>query len=307
MKSIYYSEYIAIVDTGLQWRFSEPSSDDREKVDGKVNTWKNYGHKVFEIKLTRHPSASMIITVNDCYGNDVINVKDGERQKRSASYLAVQTKTVFPAKERHFPGTKQFSSLFQTLLNKIHLQAFLKSHFALKCKQLSIRFTYHEKNNCQDISSSLLKSSVKKFCCFHLEDDTVMLFLYSGIREFDQTTPVLIDSEDADVVVMWTYTASIVNGELAIRRKRNNFRAKELCSKEMSKIFLPLHVVTGFHVKSSFFGIGKRTTVWKRVHKSKEAQILLANLSHENLNKYVIKYIYNDKVSTPLTEMSAQK
>ena len=62
----------------------------------------NYGHKIFEIKLTRHPSASMIITVNDCYGNDVINVKDGERQKRSAAYLAVQTKNVFPAKKDIF-------------------------------------------------------------------------------------------------------------------------------------------------------------------------------------------------------------
>ena len=35
--------------------------------------------------------------------------------------------------------------------------------------------------------------------------------------------------------------------------------------------------------------------------------MLLTNLSHENLNKFVIKYIVNDKVSTALTEMRAQK
>ena len=35
--------------------------------------------------------------------------------------------------------------------------------------------------------------------------------------------------------------------------------------------------------------------------------MLLTNLSHENLNKFVIKYIYNDKVSTTLTEMTGQK
>ena len=45
LKGIYYSKYIAIVDTGLQWSFSEPSSDDREKVDGKVYTWKIMGTK----------------------------------------------------------------------------------------------------------------------------------------------------------------------------------------------------------------------------------------------------------------------
>ena len=35
--------------------------------------------------------------------------------------------------------------------------------------------------------------------------------------------------------------------------------------------------------------------------------MLLKNLSHENLDKSVIKYIYNDKVSTTLTGMRAQK
>ena len=200
LKSVYYSKCIAIVDTRLLWRLPAPSSADREKCDGTVYTWKDYGDNVFEIMLTRHPSASIIIAVNDYFGNDVINVKDGERQKRSATFVGGQTKNVFPAKERHFPGIKEFNSFFQNPLNKIRLQAFLKSHFALKCKQLNIRFIYHERNNCQDISSSLLKSSVEKFCCFHLEADTAMLFLYSRIREYDQTTPVLIDSEDTDVV-----------------------------------------------------------------------------------------------------------
>ena len=51
-----------------------------------------------------------------------------------------------------------------------------------------------------------------------------MLFLYSRIKGFDQTTPVLIDSEDTDVVVMHAYAASIINGKLAIRHKRNNFK-----------------------------------------------------------------------------------
>ena len=97
---------------GLLWRLPPSSSADREKGDRAIYTWKDYGDKVFEIILTRHPSASMIIAVNDYYGNDVINVKDKERQKRSAAYVGGQTENVLPAKERHFPGIKEFNSFF---------------------------------------------------------------------------------------------------------------------------------------------------------------------------------------------------
>ena len=111
--------------------------------------------------------------------------------------LSVVKQKMYSCKRNTFSKYKRIQQFFfQNLLNKIRLQAFLKSHFALKCKQLNARFIYHERNNCQDISFSLLKRSVEKFCCFHLEADIVMLFLCSRIREFDQSTPVLIGSED---------------------------------------------------------------------------------------------------------------
>ena len=114
-----------------------------------------------------------------------------------------QTKNVLPAKERYFPGIKEFNSFFQNPLNKISLQAFLKSHFVLRRKQINKRFIYHEKNNCQDIFSNLLKSSVANYCCLHLKADTTMLFLYSRIKGYYQTTPVLIDLEkDTDAAVI---------------------------------------------------------------------------------------------------------
>ena len=133
LKSVFYSKYIATVDIGLLWRLSAPSLADREKGDGQSTHGKTM-RKVSEIILTRHPSVSMIIAVNDYYGNDVINIKVDECQKRSAAYVGGQTKNVFPAKERHFPHIKEFKSFFLNPLNKISLQAFLKSHFTLKCK-----------------------------------------------------------------------------------------------------------------------------------------------------------------------------
>lgn len=56
--------------------------------------------------LSKDPSASMIIAVSGYYGNEVINVKDGHRQKYSTAYVGGQTENVFPEKERYFPGMK---------------------------------------------------------------------------------------------------------------------------------------------------------------------------------------------------------
>ena len=93
LKSVYCSKYIAIVDMGLLWRLSAPSSAGREKGDETVYIWKDYGDKFFQIIFTtKHPSISMIIALNDYYGSDVINVKDGDRQKCPAPYIGGQTK-----------------------------------------------------------------------------------------------------------------------------------------------------------------------------------------------------------------------
>ena len=84
------------------------------------------------------------------------------------------------------------------------------------------------------------------------------------------------------------------------------FNAKDLSSKEMSEIILPIHVMTGCDVTSSFFGVCKRS-VWKWVQKSAESQKFLTELLSHNLNEFVTKYIYNGKESNTLTEMTAQK
>ena len=253
LKSADYCKYIAILDMGLLWRLSAPSTADREKDDVTVYTWKDYEIKVFETILRRHPSASMIIAVNGCYKNDAVNIKGREPQKCSAAYVGGQTKNVFPAKERHFPGIKEFNGFFENPLNKICLQAFLKSHFVLRRKEINKGFIYPEKNNCQDILSSLLKSSAEKFCCLYLETDTAMLFLYSRTKGYYQTTPVLIDSEDTDVVVISAYATSImVNLQSDV-----SFNAKDLCSKKICKTIVPLHVMTGCNVTSSFLVLAK--------------------------------------------------
>ena len=53
---------------------------------------------------------------------------------------------------------------------------------------------------------------------------------------------------------------------------------------------------------SSFFGVGKRSV---QTSPEKYRSLYIFETTLENLNKLVIKHIYNEKVSTTLTEMRA--
>ena len=86
-----------------------------------------------------------------------------------------------------------------------------------------------------------------------------MLFIYSRIRVLGDTSAVLIDAEDADVVVLAAYASSVIDGQLAVKRKKEIIDCKTLCSREMAKIVAPLHGATGCVAVSSFLGIGKKT------------------------------------------------
>ena len=106
-------------------------------------TWNDYADKVFNLIHSRHLNATTIIGVNDYYGSDIINTKDGEHQKRS--------------KDRNFPG-KQKIDFFRNPHNKIHLQNILKIHFTSRYKDMHKRSIYHEKDNCVDIFLLCYKS-----------------------------------------------------------------------------------------------------------------------------------------------------
>ena len=103
-----------------------------------------------------------------------------------------------------------------------------------------------------------------------------------------QTTPVSIDLEnDTDAVVITAYATSIFNGELAIWRK---LQCKGPLPKIMSKITVPLNVTTLCDLTSRFSGFDKKA-VSKRVQDCTETRMFLTQLSHDSLDKFVIKHI----------------
>ena len=137
LKSLDYSKYIAIADMGLLSRLSTLSSAIRGKDDGSVSTWKDYGNKVFETILRRHPSASMIMDGNNYYGNDLVNVKGGERQKTLCCLCRWSDEKCILCEEKTFSRYKRIQQFFfQNPLNKIRLEVFLKTHFSLRCRQI---------------------------------------------------------------------------------------------------------------------------------------------------------------------------
>ena len=93
--------------------------------------------------------------------------------------------------------------------------------------------------------------------CYHLEADTAMLFTYAQFRRNGVTKPAVIDSEDTDVVVLCAFASSKYNGILGLKRKKIIVDCGRLCSPEMTKIIIPLHVISGCDSVSSFYGKGE--------------------------------------------------
>ena len=90
--------------------------------------------------------------VNDYYGEDVVNIKDGEQANRAQKFLGGESQNVYPHASKQFPSINQFKSFFKNKANKRRLQSFLKnelSQFAVKDSRTII---YCTRNECDNIS-----------------------------------------------------------------------------------------------------------------------------------------------------------
>ena len=113
---------------GFMWRVTAPSTCEREKSDGTKYTWADWAKKVFELIVSRHPNADLLVAVNDCYEENVINIKDSEHASRASSFVG-GSKNVFPNPTKVFPTAREFNDIFKNKANKRRIQAFLKMQF----------------------------------------------------------------------------------------------------------------------------------------------------------------------------------
>ena len=102
---------------------------------------------------------------------------------------------------------------------------------------------------------------------------------------------------------------------MAIKRKHNVINCKELCSKDVAEIIVPLHIHSGSDTTAAFFGHGK-ASIFTKAAADDHAQTLLETIekylpiSHDvqdDMETFTIRCIYNDRVSKSLGEARARK
>ena len=151
--------------------------------------------------------------------------------------------------------------------------------------------------------------------CLHAEADTAIFTIYDSLRKSGYVNPIVIDSDDTDNYIQEAYVSNKVQGIMLLKRKNKYVDAQTLCQENDVDSIIPLHILTGSDHTSAFYGVSKRT-VAERVKKSEEAKYLLAscgtnaNLTDEikdNMTKFTIKYVYNDKNSSTPSEARAIK
>jgi len=141
-------------------------------------------------------------------------------------------------KDDKFPTSKEFQNLFTNSQNKIRLQLFLKEEFVILAQEhKNIRFIYSLRRNCWDSSSEKGCSEVDEFKCSHIEADSILLFIYSQLRQSDKTTVVVIDAEDTDVVVLCAHVAHTIEGVLGLKRKKV-FQIARNCALQIWQVLL---------------------------------------------------------------------
>ena len=74
---------------------------------------------------------------------------------------------------------------------------------------------------------------------------------------------ITIDAEVTDVLVLSAQVAHNLEGVLGIKRKKHIMDCKELCTKEVAQIIVPMHIHNGSDTTTAFFGHGKTTVFTK--------------------------------------------
>ena len=306
--------YTALIDIGFLWRKCAPSVEDREKDDESKYTWFDWSQRIFSTVCQRHKNAGTIVFVNDCYEDGIVNIKDCEHAKRSGSSYIGGSRNIYPLKDGKFPTKREFDHMFANKGNKRRIQSFLKQEFAALAEAREVKVIYSVRDKCEDISVSPHRR-IADYECEHSEADTILLHIYSKMRSMGITNDVVVDAEDTDVVVMCAYAAHKINGTLGLKRQGSVYDCRELCTKEMADVIIPLHANSGADAISSFFGQGKKA-IFDRVAKSSNFKSLLSSVGKalpvsdrtvKDLEVFTIKCVYNDKTSKSLGEARAKK
>ena len=223
-------------------------------------------------------------------------------------------RNVYMKSDDVFPSCRDFHVLLRKPENKIRLQSFLQLAF-----QKVAASTHSELIYCVVGNTPLNLTTghhMPELECTQAEADTAMFSIYSCLRRSEgYKESVVVDTEDTDNYVQAAYVAHNSSGLLCLKRKHQLIDARHLCSEAMAASIIPLHVLTGCDHNSGFYGVGKKL-IADRSETSVAAQRLLSACGTQlpvtqsiinDLEQFVIQYVYNDTKSKTLGEVRAAK
>ena len=135
--------------------------------------------------------------------------------------------------------------------------------------------------------------------------------------------PVVLDFEDIDVWMMSSYNCHLSQQQMYMYKKKPGettlyYSCQALFpDKDLSSAALGVYAFTGADTVEAFFGCGK-VGVWNRINKLKDSNMRAAmqdlgmntlaaeKLLHQ-LEKFVVRIVYNDPVSQNLASARARK
>ncbi|KAG1648975.1 hypothetical protein GQR58_029417 [Nymphon striatum] len=151
---------------------------------------------------------------------------------------------------------------------------------------------------------------------YRVTDECLPIFNINGTMKKTQKSKLLyIDAEDTDILVVSAYVADTIEGDLAIKRKQEIIDCRTLCPKEIADIIIPLHIHSGCDTTAAFFAHGK-TTIYDKASASEDARVILRSVGKslpvpqvllDEMAKFTIKFVYNDKRSQTLGDARARK
>ena len=304
------NSYTALVDMGIMWRLASPTAEERVKNDGSPYTWGDYANKIGSVILSRHVNATTIICINDPY-DYAESIKDDERELRIQGQGPIPN--VYMKSTDLFPMACKFKTILCSAGNKKRLQALIKAQLSELSKSIGQELVYSVGEDCVSLSTGDTKDSLS---FSQGEADTIMLSVYAALRSSGYSNPVVIDAEDTDVYIQAAAIShDIPGGILCIKKKKQFFFCRGMCTEDVAKCLIPFHVLTGCDANSCFFGHGKMS-LYEKLSKSTEARSLISKcgeglpLSDDVLNdlkSFVIRYIYGDTQSSSLNLARATK
>ena len=134
------------------------------------------------------------------------------------------------------PPSQEFAMMFTNSANKRRLQDILRTEF-IKIAQSYPHFQilYSVTDRRWNLSCNGDNEQVYDYQCSHVEADSILLYIYLQLRRKGDQSPVVIDAEDTDVVVLAVYVAHTTDGILALEGKRWLLTAENFVRERLQK------------------------------------------------------------------------